>query len=154
MSSNSNKRPPSPASPGRVSKKIKTRQAETINQQQIARSLKTFQSLASNKEKAFYLCHCTETGLDAFSQLFKRVLRGRLPLPDEILKQLKPFNQLLRTIISSRVPPARKRKILTNVVVRSILYPFLRKYIIPLGLKWLSKVTGQDFLTDQQSETS
>lgn len=145
MSSNSSQRSPSPA-------RVRATRKTTVNQQQqIARSLKTFQSLASNKEKAFYLCHCTETGLDAFSQLFKRVLRGRLPLPDEILKQLKPFHQLLRTVISTRVPAARKRKLLTNVVVRSILYPFLKKYIIPLGLKWLSKVTGQDFLTHQQS---
>ena len=149
MNSNStNKRSSSPIV-SRVKKKVKISDNDkTSDQQQIARSLKTFQALSSNKEKAFYLCHCTETGLDAFSQLFKQVLRGRLDLPADILKQLKPLTQLLHTVISSRVTPARKRKILANVVVRSILYPLLRKYIIPLGLKWLGKVTGRQFITE------
>lgn len=135
-----------------MKKKVKfSADAETNDQQQIARSLKTFQTLSSNKEKAFYLCHCTQTGLDAFSQLFKQVLRGQLDLPGNILKQLKPLKQLLRTVTSSRVTPARKRKILANVVVRSILYPLLRKYIIPLGLKWLGKVTGRQFITAENT---
>ena len=125
MNSNSNnKRSTSPTVTPRVKKKVKfSDDAETNDQQQIARSLKTFQTLTSNKEKAFYLCHCTETGLDAFSQLFKQVLRGQLDLPGNILKQLKPLKQLLRTVTSSRVTPARKRKILANVVVRSTISP-------------------------------
>ena len=161
MNSNSNNKRAATTSPivSRVNKKKKKKVAKipddvnnkTSDQQQIARSLKTFQALASNKEKAFYLCHCTETGLNAFSQLFKQVLRGQLDLPADILKQLKPLTQLLRTVTSSRVTPVRKRKILANVVVRSILYPLLRKYIIPLGLKWLGKVTGRQFITEEAS---
>ena len=125
----------------------KSNRSTDQDQQQIARSLKTFQSLSTNKEKATYLCYCTEQGLNAFSQLFKQVLRGRLQLPADILKQLKPLKRVLGTIASSHVTARRKRKILTNAVVRSVLYPFLRKYIIPLGLKWLSKVTGRQFIT-------
>ena len=123
-------------------------------QQQIARSLKTFQSLSTNKEKASYLCHCTEQGLNAFSQLFKQVLRGRLKLPADILKQLKPLKRVLGTVASNRVTPQRKRKLLTHALVRSVLYPFLRQYIIPLGLKWLRKVTGREFTTNNSLASS
>lgn len=122
------------------SKKIKS--DNNLNKLDMMRSLETFQNLDTNKQKAFYLCQCNKSVIKAFTQLFKLVLSKHIKLPKSIKTQLKPFKQLMQRLVNPNVSMSRKRKTLSNTLFRQILYPFMKKHIIPSGLKFIEKMTG------------
>lgn len=121
-------------------KKIKSE--NKLSKLDMMRSLETFQNLDTNKQKAFYLCQCNKNAIKAFTQLFKLVLSKHIKLPKSIKTQLIPFKQLLKKLVDPSVSMSRKRKTLSNTLFRQILYPFMKKHIIPSGLKFIEKMTG------------
>ena len=104
------------------------------------RSLKTFSNLNTDKEKAFYLCQGKRWVIQAFIDLFEHVLKKHIKLPPKILKQVKPFRKLMKVMTSKKSNLQLKKRYLCNVLSRSVFFPLLDKYLIPLGLKFLKKL--------------
>lgn len=106
------------------------------------RSLKTFSNLNTDKEKAFYLCQGKRWVIQAFIDLFGHVLKKHIKLPPKILKQIKPFRKLMKVMTSKKSNLQLKKRYLCNVLSRSVFFPLLDKYLIPLGLKFFKKLTS------------
>ena len=106
------------------------------------RSLKTFSNLNTDKEKAFYLCQGKRWVIQAFIDLFGHVLKKHIKLPPKILKQVKPFRKLMKVMTSKKSTLQLKKRYLCNVLSRSVFFPLLDKYLIPLGLKFFKKLVS------------
>ena len=108
-----------------------------VNRQQMIRSLKTFQRMPNNDMKTYFLCQCEKDVIQAFTHLFSQVLKKEINFPKSIKSQLKPLKFCMERLASNKTKTKQKKKILSNIATRQLLFPLLKKHIIPLGLQVL-----------------
>ena len=113
-----------------------TTTTEMSNQDLLWR-LQQLKSFKRARHKVHFLCKCDDTCIFVLSELMKNFLEKKFKIRNKkrIIKKLLPLRFSLRKLADETVSCKEKRQILIDIGVRVIIYPILRKILIPMVLK-------------------
>ena len=103
--------------------------------------LKNLKCFTKNKKKIHLLCGCEDDIIDSISQLLYNFLHEKFDLKSKtkIRRKLFPIRKSIRKLADKRASTRKKRQILIDKTVRSIIYPFIKKTLVPALEKSLKK---------------
>lgn len=73
--------------------------------------------------------------INCLSEIFKNLLRNKLPVPSKVLKKLKKYSSLIRVVACKKPSTAIKKKILTSKRGGNIL-----SILLPIAVNLLSRL--------------
>ena len=111
----------------------KKQNACEMSQSEIHERLKYLKCFKQNKQKSLFVCKCDDIVIIAICELVKGFIQNKFKIKNikTIIKKLTNIKKKLRRLSDSHVSIKRKRQVLINFDVQTLLYPVLCKILIP-----------------------
>lgn len=108
----------------------------------LERRLKLLKCFSSTKHKCRYLCTANDENIEAVGELLHDYLREKIKIPNlkRVTRILHPIRYMIRSLADKTVKTQEKRKILLDFSVKLILYPIIKKQMIPSMSKFIKKI--------------
>ena len=110
--------------------------ASTLNKR-----LKQLENFCACKNKCLYICICSDDDIHCLCELVFNVLEANIFLKKKVLYILKELRSELHCLADSCVNISSKRRVLNYI--GKILFPIIRKYILPSLKKQLKQVESR-----------